>query len=127
MKHPSEIPEEDRWWTKHKIVVWWKQGGEFTMDLACGDTPEEVVNFMRGRSWHEEERNDSSVYMSAIQRRIAILGQENILFYDEESFLIGLVKIGHLWIEKWEWEPDYDFDSNKTEIRFMLCPILSAT
>ena len=81
------------------------------MDLACGDTPEEVVNFMRGRSWHEEERNDSSVYMSAIQRRIAILGQENILFYDEESFLIGLVKIGHLWIEKWEWEPDYDLNS----------------
>ena len=54
------------------------------------------MNFMRGRSWHEEERNDSSVYMSAIQRRIAIPGQENILFYDEESFLIGLVKIGHL-------------------------------
>ena len=114
MKHPSKIPEEDRWWTKHKIVVWWKQGGEFTMDLACGDTPEEVVNFMRARSWHKEERDDSSVYMSAIQRRIAILGQENILFYDEESFLIGLVKIGRLWIEKWEWEPDYDLNPSKS-------------
>ncbi|MAT86709.1 MAG: hypothetical protein CMA25_07125 [Euryarchaeota archaeon] len=112
MNHPSEFSEEDRWWTKHKIVVWWKQGDEFTMEFGCGDTPEEVVDFMRQRSWIDDERNDSFAYMSGIQRRIH--GPENILFYDAESFLIGLIKIEALWIEKWEWEPDYDLGSDKS-------------
>ena len=81
------------------------------MDFGCGDTPEEVVDFMRQRSWIDEERNDSFAYMSGIQRRI--YGPENILFYDAESFLIGLIKIEALWIEKWEWEPDYESTSDQ--------------
>ena len=88
----------------YKIVVWWKDAdGKVQDEYACGDTPEEVVNFMRSRSWIEEENKDSQKYMSGVQSR-NLLG-ENFLFYDEESFLHGLVKIGNLHIQKWDWEP----------------------
>ena len=109
MKHPSEFPDEERWWEKHKIVVWWKHGGEIGEDFACGDTPEEVVEFMRNRSW--VDREDSQKYMSGVQSRV--LGSENFLFHDEESFLFGLVKIDKLHIQKWEWEwePENGSDS----------------
>ena len=109
MTHPSEFPDENRWWEKHKIVVWWKHGGEIGEDFACGDAPEEVVEFMRKGSWVEGESTDSLQYMSGVQSRI--LGSENFLFHDAESFLFGLVKIDSLHIQKWEWEPEYDSDS----------------
>jgi len=109
MIHPSEFPDEERWWEKHKIVVWWKHGEEIGDDFACGDTPEEVVEFMRKGSWVEGESTDSQKYMSGVQSRI--LGTENFLFHDAESFLFGLVKIGSLHIQKWEWEPEYGSDS----------------
>ena len=89
-----------------KIVVWWKAGGEIIDDYACGDTPEEVVNDMRSRCWIEEENKDSQKYMSGVQSRN--IDTDDFLFYDEESFLQGLVKVGALHIQKWDWEPEYD-------------------
>ena len=106
MVHPSEFPEKDRWWEKHKIVVWWIEGGEIGDDFACGDTPEEVVKFMRKGSWGKGESTDSEKYMAGLQSRI--IGPTNFLYHDAESFLFGLVKIGHLHIQKWEWEPEYE-------------------
>ena len=78
MTHPSEFPDEDRWWEKHKIVVWWKHDGEIGEDFACGDTPKDVVEFMRNRSW--VDRENSREYMSGVQSRV--LGPENFLFHD---------------------------------------------
>jgi len=106
MTHPSKFPDEERWWEKHKIVVWWKHGGEISEDFACGDTPEEVVVFMRRESWAEGESTDSQKFMSGVQSRT--LGPDIFLFHDAESFLFGLVKIDSLQIQKWEWEPEYD-------------------
>ena len=108
-RHPSEFPEEERWWEKHKIVVWWKHDGEIGDEFACGDTPEEVVDFMRSKSWIEEENKDSQKYMSGVQSRT--LGPEDFLFHDAESFLFGLMKIDSLHLQKWEWEPEYDSNS----------------
>jgi hypothetical protein len=108
-RHPSEFPEEDRWWEKHKIVVWWKHDGEIGDEFACGDTPEEVVDFMRSRSWIEEENKDSQKYMSGVQSRT--LGPVDFLFHDAESFLFGLMKIDSLHLQKWEWDPEYDSNS----------------
>jgi hypothetical protein len=106
MVHPSEYPEEERWWEKHKIVVWWKQGREIGHEFACGDTPEEVVEFMRKGSWDKGESTDSEKYMAGLQSRI--ITPTNFLYYDAESFLFGLVKIDYLHIQKWEWEPEYN-------------------
>jgi len=89
----------------NKIVVWWKHDGQIGEEYACGNTPEEVVDFMRSRSWIEEENKDSQKYMSGVQSRT--LGPEDFLFHDEESFLFGLVKIDSLHIQKWEWEPKH--------------------
>jgi len=89
----------------NKIVVWWKHDGQIGEEYACGNTPEEVVDFMRSRSWIEEENKDSQKYMSGVQSRT--LGAEDFLFHDEESFLFGLVKIDSLHIQKWEWEPKH--------------------
>jgi hypothetical protein len=94
----------------NKIVVWWKHDGEIGEEFACGNTPEEVVDFMRSRSWIEEENKDSQKYMSGVQSRT--FGPAEFLFYDEESFLLGLVKIDSLHIQKWEWEPDDSNSSN---------------
>ena len=94
----------------HKIVVWWKAGGEIGEEFSCGDTPEEVVDFMRSRSWIQEENEDAQKYMSGVQSRI--LGPEIFLFHDAESFLFGLVKIDSLHIQKWEWEPESDSNND---------------
>ena len=91
---------------KFKIVVLWKSGGEIGEEYAYGNTPEEVVNHMRSRCWIEEENEDSQKYMSGVQSRM--IGAENFLFYDEESFLFGLAKIDSLHIHKWAWEPKSD-------------------
>jgi hypothetical protein len=136
MADPSEPPDKERWRDKHsseipdditkmleekiirmakmldennKIVVWWKHGGEIGEEYACGDTPEEVVDFMRSGSWIEEENKDSQKYMSGVQSRT--FGPESFLFHDAESFLFGLMKIDSLHIQKWEWEPEYDSKS----------------
>ena len=113
MKHPSEFPDEERWWEKHKIVVWWKHGGEIGEDFACGDTPDEVVEFMRKGSWVPGESTDSQRYMSGVQSRA--FGPETFLYHDAESFLFGLVKIDRLHIQKWEWEPEHNSDSSGSE------------
>lgn len=91
-----------------EIVVLWKSGGEIGEEYAYGNTPEEVVNHMRSRCWIEEENKNSQKYMSGVQSRM--IGAENFLFYDEESFLFGLVKIDSLHIQKWEWEPESDIE-----------------
>ena len=53
---------------EHKIVVWWKDAdGKVQDEYACGDTPEEVVNFMRSRSWIEEENKDSQKYSQKLE------------------------------------------------------------
>ena len=91
---------------KFKIVVLWKSGGEIGEEYAYGNTPEEVVNHMRSRCWIEEENKNSQKYMSGVQSRM--IGAENFLFYDEESFLFGLAKIDSLHIHKWAWEPKSD-------------------
>ena len=93
---------------QYKIVVWWKSGDEIPEEYACGDTPEEVVNFMRSRCWIEEENKNSQKYMSGVHSRT--IGAENFLFHDEESFLFGLVKIDSLHIQKWGWEPESDIE-----------------
>jgi hypothetical protein len=110
MNHPSEAPKEERWWERHKIVVWWKHDGEIGDEFACGDTPEGVVDFMRSNSWIDEEREDSKKYMSGVQSRLFSL--ETFLFHDAESFLFGLVKIDSLHIQKWEWEPKHNINSS---------------
>ena len=94
----------------NKIVVWWKAGGEIGEECSYGDTPEEVVDNMRSRSWIQEENEDAQKYMSGVQSRI--LGPEIFLFHDAESFLFGLVKIDTLHIQKWEWEPESDSNND---------------
>jgi hypothetical protein len=66
---------------------------------------------MRNRSW--VDREDSQKYMSGVQSRV--LGSENFLFHDEESFLFGLVKIDKLHIQKWEWEWEPENGSDSKE------------
>ena len=112
MAHPSKLPEEERWWEKHKIVVWWKHGDEIGDDFGCGDSPDEVVEFMRNRHWTPEIRDDSKKYMSEVQTNLSIFNPVTFLFHDAESFLYGLVKIGELHIQKWDWEPEYDTNSD---------------
>ena len=107
-KHPSEWPEEQRWWEKHKIVVWSTAGGEISEEFGCGDTPEEVIDSFRERSWIEEERDSRQKYMEGVQSRLPIAHDETFVFVDAESFLQGMVKIGAMRIQKWEWEPDDD-------------------
>ena len=105
-KHPTEWPEEDRWWEQHKIVVWsLEPGGEPSHEFGCGDTPEEVIDFLRGRSWIDEERDDSQKWMDGVHSRLPIAFEETFVFVDAESFLYGMVKIGAMKIQKWEWEP----------------------
>ena len=108
-KHPTEWSEEHRWWEQHKIVVWFTTGGEPSDEFGCGDTPEEVIDFLRARSWIDEERDDSQKWMEGVQARLPIAHDETFVFVDAESFLHGMVKIGAMKIQKWEWEPS---DSN---------------
>ena len=105
-KHPTEWPKEDRWWEQHKIVVWsLEPDGEPTDEFGCGDTPEEVIDFFRGRSWIDEERDDSQKWMEGVHSRLPVGYDETFVYVDAESFLFGMVKIGAMKIEKWEWEP----------------------
>ena len=105
-KHPTEWPKEDRWWEQHRIVVWsLEPNGEPTDEFGCGDTPEEVIDFFRGRSWIDEERDDSKKGMEGVHSRLPIGYEETFVYLDAESFLFGMVKIGAMKIEKWEWEP----------------------
>ena len=105
-KHPTEWPEDDRWWEQHKIVVWFTIGGEPSDEFGCGDTPEDVIDFFRARSWIDEERDDRQKWMEGVQARLPIAEDETFVFVDAESFLLGMVKIGAMKIDKWEWEPE---------------------
>jgi len=107
-KHPTEWPEEDRWWEKHKIVVWFTIGDDssFWDEFGCGDSPEDVIDFFRARSWIDEERDNRQKWMEGVQARLPIAEDETFVFVDAESFLLGLVKIGAMKIDKWEWEPE---------------------
>ena len=105
-KHPTEWSEEHRWWEQHKIVVWnLHPDGEPTDEFGCGDTPEEVIDFLRNRSWINEEKNDSQKWMEGVHSRLPIVFDETFVFVDAESFLYGMVKIRAMKIQKWEWEP----------------------
>ena len=112
-KHPTEWPKEDRWWEQHKIVVWsLEPNGEPTDEFGCGDTPEEVIDFFRGRSWIDEERDDSRKWMEGVHSRLPVGYEETFVYVDAESFLFGMVKIGAMKIEKWEWEPSGHSSTN---------------
>ena len=103
--HPTEWSEEDRWWDKHLIVVWSTIGGQISDEFGCGDTPEEVVDFLRSRSWIDEERDEREKWMEGVHSRLPIAHDATFVYFDAESFLLGMVKIGALKIQKWEWEP----------------------
>ena len=44
--------------------------------------------------------------MEGVQARLPIAEDETFVFVDAESFLLGMVKIGAMKIDKWEWEPE---------------------
>ena len=43
--------------------------------------------------------------MKGVQSRLPIAYGETFVYVDAESFLFGMVKLGAMMIEKWEWEP----------------------
>ncbi len=43
--------------------------------------------------------------MDGVHSRLPIAFEETFVFVDAESFLYGMVKIGAMKIQKWEWEP----------------------
>ena len=119
-----EWPEDDRWWEQEKIVVWW----QFDLDrtehmkglesLGCGNTPEEVIDFMaRSSYWGIEKFKEvqntqkrwtrspraRQRYMEKLYSRLSDTARENFVLTDAESFLLEMVKIGILEIEKWDF------------------------
>ena len=40
-----------------------------------------------------------------VHSRLPVGYEETFVYVDAESFLFGMVKIGAMKIEKWEWEP----------------------